>query len=113
LFFLGTLFLLPAFVVDVFASAAIRWSGTLIGSLFYLGICASVIAFLAWNLSIRQIGAPRTALFGNLIPVFSSLEATWLLGERLTSVTIISFLVILAGIVVANISVLLSLFRRS
>ena len=113
LFFLGTLFLLPAFVVDVFTSAGIAWSGVLVGALLYLGICASVIAFLSWNLSIKQLGAPRAALFGNLIPVFSSMEAAWILDEKLSSVTVISFLVILTGIVVSNLSILQSLFRRS
>jgi drug/metabolite transporter (DMT)-like permease len=113
LFLLGTFFLLPAFVVDLFLSRSIVWSGTLVGALLYLGICASVIAFLSWNLSIRRLGAPRTALFGNLIPVFSSMEAAWLLNEHLTPVTLFSFLVILTGIVVANFPVLQSLFRRS
>jgi drug/metabolite transporter (DMT)-like permease len=110
LFFLGTLFLLPAFVIDLFSSKSISWNSTLIGALLYLGICASVIAFLSWNLSIRQLGAPRTALFGNLIPVFSSLEAAWLLGEQVSSVIMTSFLVIFAGILIANFSILKSLF---
>lgn len=113
IFLLGTLFLLPAFVVDSIVSPAVQWSSTLVGALLYLGICASVIAFLSWNLSIRQIGAPRTALFGNLIPVFSSMEAAWLLGETVSSVTVFSFVVIVIGIVVANFSMLKTLFPRA
>jgi drug/metabolite transporter (DMT)-like permease len=109
LFFLGTLFLLPAFVIDAFSSQTIAWSGALIGAILYLGVCASVIAFLAWNLSINQLGAPRTALFGNLIPVFSSVEAAWLLQESLSTVTLISFVVILTGILVANFQVIKSM----
>jgi drug/metabolite transporter (DMT)-like permease len=113
IFGLGTSFLFPVFLVDSIVSPAIRWSSTLVGALLYLGICASVIAFLSWNLSIRQIGAPRTALFGNLIPVFSSVEAAWLLGETISPVTVFSFLVIMAGIVVANFSMLKTLLPRA
>jgi drug/metabolite transporter (DMT)-like permease len=113
LFFLGTTFLLPAFVINAFYSKPIGWNGSLAGALLYLGVCASVIAFLSWNLSIKRIGAPRTALFGNLIPMFSTIEATWLLGERLTPITILSFVIIVTGILVANLQIIKSLFQHS
>lgn len=113
LFFLGTLFLVPAFAVNSFLSSHIAWSGALLGALLYLGVCASVISFLAWNLSIKELGAPRTALLGNLIPVFSTIEAAWILDEKISAATILSFLVILCGIVIANFSILKAVFKRS
>jgi drug/metabolite transporter (DMT)-like permease len=112
LFFVGTLFLLPAFFIDRVLSAAIVWDAPVIGSLFYLSIGASVLAFLFWNNSIRDLGPAKTALFGNLIPVFSSLEASLILNERLSAIAIISFLVILTGILIANFSVLKAIFKR-
>ncbi len=113
LFFIGTLFLLPAFFIDRAVSAPIQWNGSLIGSLLYLGIGASVMAFLFWNLAIRTIGATKTALFGNLIPVFSSIEAALILGEVLSPVAIISFIIILAGILIANYSILKSMLQKT
>ena len=112
IFFIGTLFLLPAFLIDRYYAATIEWNGPLIGSLFYLGIGASVLAFLFWNISIRTMGAAKTALFGNLIPVFSSIEAALILGESFSPVALVSFLIILAGILIANFSILRAMIKK-
>lgn len=102
-FFLGTVFLLPAFLIEQANGRTFVWDKTLVSVLLYLGAGASVAAFLLWNLSIRRIGPARTALFGNLIPVFSSIEATLILNEKLNRLALISLLIILAGIVLANV----------
>lgn len=102
IFLAGTVFLIPAFIVDVNVGAGFSWDSTIILSILYLGIGASVISFLAWNISIRRIGPARTALFGNLIPIFSTIEASILLNERFTNITLVSFAVILAGLLIAN-----------
>ncbi|HZH01172.1 MAG TPA: DMT family transporter, partial [Flavisolibacter sp.] len=69
----------------------------------YLGIGASVMAFLLWNLSIKAIGSARTALFGNLIPVFSTIEAALILEEPFTTATGFSLGIILTGLIIANV----------
>jgi drug/metabolite transporter (DMT)-like permease len=68
----------------------------------YLGFGASVIAFFCWNSAIARIGPVRTALFGNLIPIFSTLEAVWLLGEKITFVHLASGALVITGLVLAN-----------
>lgn len=40
-------------------------------NLLYLGIFASGFAFLFWYQGVRALGAPRTAVFINLVPVFA------------------------------------------
>jgi drug/metabolite transporter (DMT)-like permease len=112
LFLLGTVFLLPAFIIDRFVSPPIHWNGPVAGSLLYLGAGASVMAFLFWNLSIKALGPAKTSLFGNLIPVFSSVEATLILGERLSPVALLAFGVILTGILTANFSLLRASISR-
>ena len=74
-FLFGSLLLLPFFVWEHDHAPVVHWNSRLIGSILYLGVGASVICFFIWNISISILGAGRTALFGNLIPVFSSLEA--------------------------------------
>jgi drug/metabolite transporter (DMT)-like permease len=101
-FLLGTLFLLPAWVVERNLVPSFEWTLPVFFIFLYLGLGASVISFLAWNGAIHKIGPTRTALFGNLIPVLSSIEAVLILGESFTWVTILSMGVILVGIVVAN-----------
>lgn len=99
----GTLLLLPLFIAETIIMPAVVWDNYLVGSILYLGIGASVIGFLCWNAAIARIGSVRTALFGNLIPVISTLEAVWLLGEKITIVHLISGGLVIAGLVLANI----------
>lgn len=102
-FIFGTFLLLPMFIIENIIMPPVIWDNNLAGSILYLGIGASVIAFFCWNTAIEKIGSVRTALFGNLIPVLSTLEAVWLLNETITIVHIISFVLVILGLVLANI----------
>jgi len=100
-FWIGILFLFPFFIREqLIKPTEINLKNT--ASVLYLGIGASLIAYLCWNAAIRKIGAGKTALFGNLIPVFSMIEAILILGEQLTTNQVISSILIIAGLVVAN-----------
>ncbi|MFN9710062.1 MAG: DMT family transporter, partial [Bacteroidota bacterium] len=100
-FWIGIFFLFPFFLYEQYQSPT-EMNFTNISSLMYLGVGASLIAYLCWNAAIRRIGAGRTALFGNLIPVFSMIEAVLILGEQLTMNQAISSVLIITGLVVAN-----------
>ncbi|HYF32196.1 MAG TPA: DMT family transporter [Chitinophagaceae bacterium] len=102
IFLLGTIFLIPALIIDRSMGHRFAWNETIVLSILYLGIGASVISFLSWNISIRRIGPARTALFGNLIPIFSTIEASILLNEEFSNVTLISLAIILMGLLIAN-----------
>lgn len=115
-FAIGTAILLPAYIIDFVYSKPVVWNFKIIGSILYLGLGTSVIAFLFWNRSIKELGAGRTALFGNLIPIFSSIEAVYILSEKITYVHLISFILIVAGLFVDNMHLLIkrrSGFKRS
>ncbi|MEP6699767.1 MAG: DMT family transporter [Bacteroidota bacterium] len=102
IFSLGTLMVFPFFVWELNRSSAVEWNANLIFSILFLGLGASVICFLIWNIAINKLGAGRTALFGNLIPIFSSLEAVIILHEQFSWVHIVSMLLVLSGILLAN-----------
>lgn len=102
IFCLGTILVVPFYFWEAGHYPAIAWSGKLVLSVLYLGLGASVICFLIWNIAIGHLGAGRTALFGNLIPVFSSIEAALILHEDFTLVHVTSMLIVFAGIVLAN-----------
>lgn len=105
LFTLGMLLLLPAWLYEKTYAPPIHWTPSLITVILYLGLGTSVISFLCWNAAITKLGASRTALFGNLIPIFSSLEAVWFLHEEIHIVHVISGLLVIAGLAIANLSV--------
>jgi drug/metabolite transporter (DMT)-like permease len=66
--------------------------------LLYVGIVASVAAFLCWNGGIRGVGAARGAVFLNLIPAFTASIAVPLLGERLGVAQLLGGLLIISGV---------------
>lgn len=102
IFSMGTILLLPFFIWEFNYSPPVIWSTNLAWVILYLSVGASVICFWIWNIAIQKLGAGRTALFGNLIPIFSSIEAVVWLHERFTINHIISMTIVLMGLVIAN-----------
>jgi drug/metabolite transporter (DMT)-like permease len=101
-FVLGTLLIIPAWLWEMRSYPLVLWNHNLIWVIVYLGVGASVIAYFCWNLAIARLGAARTALFGNLIPIFSSIEASWILGETITLIHVISLVLVITGLIIAN-----------
>ncbi len=102
IFSVGTLILFPFYIWELNYYPTPAFSSDIVFSVLYIGIGASVICFLIWNIAIGKLGAGRTALFGNLIPVFSSIEAALILHENFTWIHISSMLIIFAGLLLAN-----------
>ena len=102
IFIVGSLLLLPCSLIELHFSQPLLWTSGMRLTILYLGLGNSVIGFLCWNAAIGKIGATRTALFGNLIPVFSTIEAVLFLNEQFTLVHFISGIVIVAGLIIAN-----------
>jgi drug/metabolite transporter (DMT)-like permease len=102
IFTAGTVILFPFFILEQYHSAAIHWNTNLFLIIIYLGLGNSVICYLCWNAAIARLGAARTALFGNLIPIFSSIEAAYILDERITVIHILSLLMVIIGLIIAN-----------
>jgi drug/metabolite transporter (DMT)-like permease len=104
-FTFGTSMLVPFVIAEhIIIPTSIPFNITVVSNVAYLSIGCSVLSYLFWNRSIHLIGPSRTVLFGNLIPIFSTIEAVVLLGEQFTSIHIISGIIVLIGLVIANIT---------
>lgn len=103
IFLIGTLFLVPFYLYELKNTGGIEINISNFAVILYLGVGASVICFLFWNAAIVRLGSGRTALFGNLIPVFSSIEAVLILGEKITVIHLLSFILVITGLIIANI----------
>jgi drug/metabolite transporter (DMT)-like permease len=102
IFSMGALMLFPFFLIENWYLPKPHFTPALIGSILYLGLGTSVIAFLCWNIALQKLGTSRTVLFGNLTPIFSTLEAVLILGEKFTNIHIVSGLLVIGGLVIAN-----------
>ncbi|QRG67911.1 DMT family transporter [Brevibacillus choshinensis] len=61
-------------------------------------ILSTAIGSVGWNYGIRQLGASRTAVFLNGMPMASLLFAALFLGERLQLVHLLALLMIVGGV---------------
>ena len=104
IFTLGSVCLLPFYVYETLHTPPVQWTANMGWIILYLGIGNSIIAFFCWNASIERLGASGTALFGNLIPVFSTIEAVLFLHETFSSIHLISGLLVIGGLIIANIT---------
>lgn len=106
-FFLGLLFLAPFFIWEQgrvtgdFLNLTFLNRSTL-PAILYIGIFASLCAFLLWNRAIEALGPARASMVYYTLPLFSGMLAHLFLGERVGLVHLISLVLILSGIVMAN-----------
>lgn len=98
----GMIMLFPFYLIELFTGTPTQWSLSLFSAIAYLGAGTSVMAFLCWNIALHKLGAGRTVLFGNLIPIFSVWEAVIFLKEQITGIHLVSGLLVIAGLVIAN-----------
>lgn len=103
IFLVGTVGLLPFYLYELNHKGGIMINAGNISAILYLGLGASVICFLIWNKAIVALGSGRTALFGNLIPIFSSIEAVIILHEQFVWIYVVSMILVFTGIVLANV----------
>lgn len=73
------------------------------GAILYMGIFASIGAFLCWNIGIQKLGAATAGHFIHLMPVFSIFLSTLLLGEHIEHFHGVGILLIFSGIAIATI----------
>ena len=96
----GWIFLIPLSLLE--APWTYNWNaGSWLGIL-YLAILSTVIGYFLYIEGVSKIGAGRSAIFGNLVPVFGVLTSFLVLNENLSPWTAVSFLLILAGVLLVN-----------
>lgn len=76
-----------------------------VGSLIFLGIIASSLAFIMWNRSIQIIGSIRTNQYIYLVPVVTTGLAAMIINESITLLTIIGTILILLGLYVSEVKI--------
>jgi drug/metabolite transporter (DMT)-like permease len=98
----GALLLLPAMALEIAAGQSMVFDYVTALSLLYVCIFPSLLGYLFLNRGIELVGANRAAPFIHLVPVFGSVLAIALLGERLQFFHAVGYLLVLAGITLAT-----------
>ena len=95
LILVGALFELDQLSIDM-----LSWRNALI--LIYLGALGSAISFIWYSEGVKQIGASRTVVFTNLVPVFGVLLGFLMLGEPILWSMVIGGLIVITGVSLTN-----------
>lgn len=102
LFSLGLMFLLPFFLWEQTRTPGLFLNQATLPAVLYVGVFASLCAFLFWNRAILLLGPSRAGMIYYTLPLFSGLLAFLCLGENIGMVHGVSAGMILTGIVLAN-----------
>jgi len=104
-FVVAFLVTLPFFIVHCASEGLPQFEKVGVGCFFYLAIGCCICAFMLWNRAVFVLGATNASIIYNTIPVFSCVIAFLVLGEPILPVQIISIIVIIAGVTIAQDSI--------
>lgn len=98
LIIIGTLFISPFYIWEMSTGKTMNISQASIGSIVYVALFASILAYTFWNKAIQIIGANKTGIFIHLMPVFSIILAIIFLNEELKEYHVKGTVLIFTGI---------------
>jgi len=111
-FILGLVFLFPFFIWEYTTSPPVEFDTKTVGSILYVGIFASLSAFVLWNKAIMVIGPTKAGMIYYTLPIFSGALAYLILKEDISMLHLYSALLIVSGILTANFEPKIKLRRR-
>lgn len=100
---IGVLVLAPAYVIEMLywvPQATPSWEA--VAGVAYIGVFASVAAFVCWNTGVAALGANIAGFTVHLLPLFGTLLAILFLGEQPRPFHAVGFAGILAGVMLAT-----------
>jgi drug/metabolite transporter (DMT)-like permease len=98
----GDTAILPFYIGELTWGRHADWTWEAVAALASVGLFSSVLAYIFWNRGVEQVGATVAGLFVHLMPVFGTILAWLLLGERLESFHVVGIALILTGIFVTS-----------
>lgn len=100
---LGTLMLLPFTVYELLTtSQTIIWAPSTFGAILYVGVIASIVAFLSWNTGVVALGANKAGIYLNFIPLFATIFAVIFLDEKLLLAQVVGGIAVIAGVFITT-----------
>ncbi len=100
---IGVLVLAPAYVLEMlYWVPPVVPSWEAVAGVAYIGVFASVAAFVCWNTGVAAVGANIAGFTVHLLPLFGTLLAILFLGEAPQPFHALGFAGILAGVVLAT-----------
>ncbi len=101
---IGALYFLPLFLIFDFKHfITVIPDRELIFAMLQLAIFGSTLAYIFYVVAINGIGVIKTNAFANLIPVITGIYSFFALGERFTTLKTTGMVLVMIGVVVAQV----------
>lgn len=98
-FFYGILFMVPALFFFEFKIGAERFTDmTVLLNLLYLGLGASALCFVTWNVAVKALGAVKTSVYIYMVPVITVVTSVLVLKEQVTWISVAGTVLAVAGL---------------
>ena len=101
-FSIGLLFLFPFFIWEWSTVPPVTYDTVTILSILYIGIFASLVAFVLWHKAIVIVGPSKSAMVYYTLPLFSGFLAYFFLDEGIGIMHLLSAVLIVTGIFIVN-----------
>jgi drug/metabolite transporter (DMT)-like permease len=98
----GAVMLLPLLGLEIASGRRMAFDAVSLASFAYVCLFPSLLGYLFLNRGIELIGANRAAPFIHLVPVFGSVLAIVLLGERFELYHAVGYALVFTGITIAT-----------
>jgi drug/metabolite transporter (DMT)-like permease len=98
----GMLILAPFVAVQAVQNPPAMPSAAVASAVVYMGIAASVLAFICWNRGVAAVGANAAGFTVHLLPAFGTILAIVFLGEAFAAFHAAGIATILAGVLLAT-----------
>ena len=95
---IGVLAILPLYAWELATGRTLQVTPIALAGIAYMGVFATVVAYVFWNRAVQQVGPNRAGPFMYLMLVYTPLLATVFLDERLRLYHFIGCALILSGI---------------
>ena len=98
-FFYGLIFMIPALDhMDFHVSLSQVISPLNLCNLLFLGLGASALCFVTWNLAVKILGSVRTSVYIYMVPVITTVSSALVLKEPVTMTAVCGIALTLAGL---------------
>lgn len=102
-FFYGILFMAPALFFFDFEMRLERFSDmTHLINILYLGLGASALCFVTWNLALKVLGAVKTSVYIYMVPVITVVTSVLVLREPVTWASLAGTILAVAGLFLSS-----------
>lgn len=103
IFFYGLLFMIPVLFSLRFEWRLERFADPIaLFNILFLGLGASALCFVTWNIAVKQLGAVKTSIYIYMVPIITVITSIIILHEKITWISALGILLILMGLFLSD-----------